>query len=611
MPESVGRLERAVADGLLAPDVAGRVTRWMTHPAYTAWSEPLGLLIERDDFEELTRLFWREIPFGTGGRRGVMGPLGTATINERTIAESAHGLAMYLQQAGHSQGRVVIAHDVRHRSSEFARLAATTLAADGLQVFLFDGFRATPTLSFAVRHLGCQAGIVISASHNPPSDNGFKAYWSHGGQVLPPHDAGIIASVAGAEEIPTLDYSEALADGRIELLSSDIDRDYLEAVLGTRKLSTGPLPAIYTPLHGVGIRTIPPVLQQAGFTDVVLFEPQAEPDGEFPTVPGQMPNPERPEVFEAAIEQARHDGAVLVLATDPDADRLGVAAPGADGLFHVLSGNQLGALLADHILRQHHQHEKPSPAPSYVVSTLVTTPLIGKIATHYGVTAITDLLVGFKHIARTIEDRGPEGFLYGCEESSGYLAGTYCRDKDGAGAALLVAELAAELHANHQSLWDRLEEIFTVHGRVAEFQYAVTAEGPSGQAQISATMQTLRQTPPAQLGQVTWDRVRDYETHEIRELPTNQSVADLPSPTGNLVIFEANHGPLQVTLAARPSGTEPKIKFYGFAWEDTPGTNRPPQKSVDDVLFSARAGLVTFLDQHLSPATHRSERADR
>lgn len=610
MTERVDRLVQAVADGLLASDVAERVTRWLTHPAYAAWSGKLNALVERDDFGELTRLFWREIPFGTGGRRGVMGPLGTATINERTIAESAHGLAIYLPQAGHEHGRVVIAHDVRHRSLEFARLAATTLAAHGLRVCLFDGFRATPTLSFAVRHLECVAGIVISASHNPPSDNGFKAYWSHGGQVLPPHDKGIISGVTAAESIPELDYATALADGRIELLGPEIDEAYREAVLATRRTTTRPLPAIYTPLHGVGTGTILPVLHQAGYTGVMLFEPQAEPDGDFPTVPDQLPNPERPEVFDLAIRQAQHDGAVLVMASDPDADRLGVAAPAADGNFHVLSGNQLGALLADHVLRHRRDDERHLQRKSYVVSTLVTTPLIEKIATHYGVTAVTDLLVGFKHIAGTIEDRGAGGFLFGCEESSGYLAGTYCRDKDGAGAALLVAELAAELHTENQSLWNRLEELYAIHGRVAEFQHAETAEGPSGQARISATMQALRHSPPTRLGQVSWNRVRDYETHEVRNMPDNQPIADLPSPTGNLVIFEADAGPIRVTLAARPSGTEPKIKFYGFAREMTPQPNGRPDPTVDDILGSVATGLVDFLDRQLSLPTDRETSAD-
>jgi phosphoglucomutase/phosphomannomutase len=592
-------LEQAVQASRIDGDVADRIRRWLLHPAYAEFSEDVAALIEADDIDELVRLFWREIPFGTGGRRGVMGSLGTATINARTIAESAHGLAEHLKDSGLSGGPVAVAYDTRHRSSEFARLTATTLAAHGFPVLEFDGFRATPTLSFAVGHLDCVAGVVISASHNPPSDNGFKAYWSHGGQVLPPHDAGIVDCVARSETIPTLDYDQAVADGRIKQLGPEIDLAYQQAVLATRLPASSPsrspanLPVLFTPLNGVGGQSIPPVLHAAGFSGVELFAEQAEPDGDFSSVPDHLPNPERFEVFGPAIAAARDAGHALVMASDPDADRLAVAAPDIAGNWQVLTGNQLAAILLDHILRH-----RSLPANAYALSTLVTTPMIGVLCRSHGVEAVDDLLVGFKHISREIESRGPAGFVFGCEESIGYLAGTYCRDKDAAGAALLVADIALELHGNQQTLWHRLDEIFDRHGRVDEFQHAVYAHGPAGRDRIESLMRALRDAPPLSIGGHHWQRVRDYDRHEIRRMPENSSIQPLPNPSSNLLVFESDPVPTVeiqhplVTLAARPSGTEPKIKFYGFARQPRPGQGDTHQAIVD-----LQEGLARFLDE--------------
>ena len=595
-------LEQAVEASRIDRDVADRVRRWLLRPAYAEFAGGVAALIEADDIDELVRLFWREIPFGTGGRRGVMASLGTATINARTIAESAHGLAEHLKDSGLAGGQVAVAHDTRHRSSEFARLTATTLAAHGFAVLEFDGFRATPTLSFTVRHLDCVAGVVISASHNPPSDNGFKAYWTHGGQVLPPHDSGIVDCVTRSETIPTLDYDQAFADGRIRRLDPEIDHAYQQAVLATRlpaSTSAGPvpsdLPALFTPLNGVGGRSILPVLHTAGFIGVAMFAEQAEPDGDFASVPDQLPNPERFEVFGPAIAAARAAGQVLVMASDPDADRLAVAAPDTAGNWQVITGNQLAAILLDHILRH-----RRLPPDAYALSTLVTTPMIGVLCRAFGVQPIDDLLVGFKHISREIEDRGPAGFVFGCEESIGYLAGTYCRDKDAAGAALLVADIALELHGNRQTLWHRLDEIFDRHGRIDEFQHAVSAHGPTGRDRIESVMHSLRHEPPASIGGHHWQRVRDYDRHEVRRLPGNSSIESLPAPSSNLLVFESlgdstteTNSPV-VTLAARPSGTEPKIKFYGFARQSQPGRG-DTRKAIADL----RDGLDHFLEEHL------------
>ena len=598
MQSSAARLEQAVADGRIDPEVAGRIRRWLTDPALDEFSGAVAALLDADDTDQLVRLFWEDIPFGTGGRRGGMGPLGTATINSRTIAESAHGLARHLQDTGHTGGRIAVAHDTRNRSVEFARLVSTTLAAHGFEVLEFDGHRATPTLSFTVRHLACVAGVVISASHNPPSDNGFKAYWSHGGQVLPPHDSGIVECVACSTEIPTMAYDQAIQDGHITRLGPEIDQAYRQAVLAIRRPAAdlqahdpATLSALYTPLCGVGASSVLPVLHEAGFVGVELFEPQAAPDGNFTAVPDQLPNPERPEVFGPAIAAADQNGQVLVLATDPDADRLAVAAPDPDGVWRVMTGNQLAVILLDHLLRQHDW-----PPEAYVLTTLVTTPLLGVLCRGHGVQAVDDLPVGFKHIAGEIQQRGPEGFVFGCEESIGFQAGTYCRDKDAAVAALLVADVALELHAENRTIWHRLDDIFSQHGRVNEFQHSVFAHGPSGRKQIDQAMGSLRHQPPASTGGHSWSRVRDYQSHEIRSLPDNRTAQPLPAPSTNLLVFESNpvHSPM-ITLAVRPSGTEPKIKFYGFARQLEPG-DADTREAIDQLEH----GLVELLQTLIS-----------
>ena len=597
--DATRRLDLAVADGSLVPGTAERVRRWLTDPDYAGYAARVTALVLDESFDELERLFWQVLPFGTGGRRGAMAELGTSTINPRTIAESAHGLAVYLNRLRGPGGRVAVAWDTRHRSEEFARLAAATLVAHGLHVLFFDGFRATPELSFAVRELDCDAGIVISASHNPPADNGIKIYWTHGGQVLPPHDAEIIEAVGTAATIPAGDFDAARDSDRLTILEDDFDSMYYEAVLRTGFSDARQLDAIYTPLHGVGTRSILPVLERAGFDGVRLFEPQASPDGSFPNVPDQLPNPERPEVFGPAIDEARRSGAALVLASDPDGDRLGVAARDRNGDFHVLTGNQLGTLLADHVLEKRRERGDLTP-DHYVLETLVTTPLIATLARHHGVRAIDDLLVGFKHVARTIEELGPGGFVFAAEESLGYLAGTYCRDKDGAGAALLIAEAAAELDADGRSLFDRLDDLYQAHGCVAEFQHAVVAEGAEGQARIARLMQALRDDPPADLDGIPLDRVRDYHRHEIRGLPGNRPTAPLATPDGDLLIFETDHDGARISLAARPSGTEPKIKFYGFV-DETPGDGELDhrRRHTEQQLARVRSGLETFLVEHL------------
>ena len=563
-------VDSAARAGKLADSSAQNLRRWMVEPQYAPYREQIHSLVAAGQWERLDLLFFEVIPFGTGGRRGAMADLGSATINVRTVAESAQGLAAYLKlQKGGQGGSAVVACDTRNRSAEFARLTATTLAANGLQVHFFAGHRSTPALSFAVRHLNADVGVMITASHNPPGDNGFKAYWSNGGQVLPPHDKGIIEQVYAATEIPTIDFDQAVAEGKIAILGPEIDLKYIEAVAALSLSSERRVSILFTPMHGVGETNVYATLAAARFRDVEIYAPHREPNGNFPNVPDHFPNPERPQVFDAPIAHARETAADLVMASDPDSDRLGVAVKEQGGEFRILTGNQVGALCADYVLRRR-SAAGTLDEQSYIIETMVTTPLIAAIARRHKVRCIDNLLVGFKYIGQTMDREGPESFLFGAEESLGYLAGSYARDKDAAVGALFIAELAAELKAEGRTLLDRLDELYVEHGYFLEGQRSESCPGPSGKQQISAIMAAFRSAPPAELAGVSIAEARDYKLNEVRALPENRKKADLPDPTGDLLFFDSAAGEFRCSIAVRPSGTEPKIKFYFFASADVP-----------------------------------------
>ncbi len=606
---AVERVRDAVREKKLSASAGDNLTRWLTEPQYEIYHARLEGMVEAGRFEELDLLFWEVIPFGTGGRRGVMSEFGSATINERTIAESADGMARYLQKSrgGKAGGTAVVAHDTRNRSREFAELSASIFAARGLKVFLFEDYRSTPALSFAVRHLKCDIGVMISASHNPPADNGFKAYWSDGAQVLPPHDAGIIQCVYESAHIPRADLAAAIQAGQIEIVGEAIDHVFIETILMHSLSDKRKIKGLFTPLHGVGGTSVFPVLKQVGFDGITLFEPQSKPDGNFPNVPDHLPNPERPEVFGPAIEEAKTTGAELILASDPDADRLGVVAKTNAGEFVPLTGNQVGVLLTDYILRKR-DALGTIPNGGYVVETLVTTPLIEAVAKSHGVKAVSDLLVGFKYIAQTMEQLGPEKFLFGAEESLGYLTGKYCRDKDASVAALYIAELAAELRTEDKSLVDRLNEIYVEQGAYYwESQISHACKGPTGQEQMLGLLNAFRNTPPKNWGDGVLTRVHDYAKgiNEVRELPANQKVAGLPQPVSNLLIFEADGGDCRFKVAVRPSGTEPKIKFYLFTKAACDSMSKLPavKQQAAKATESLKLGLQKWIENQLPPAT--------
>jgi phosphoglucomutase len=588
------RVEGAEREGRLSTSAAVNMRRWLTEPPFAVYRPKLIVDIDAGRWDVLDDAFYAVLEFGTGGRRGKMYPVGTNVLNDRTIGESARGLADYLtaRKGANAPRSCVIARDTRHNSPEFAERCAGVLAAAGFKVYLFPEPRSTPLLSFAVRHLGCDAGIMITASHNPPSDNGFKCYAATGGQVVPPDDSGIIACVKAASdrEIPEEPLDKAMKEGRVVLVGSELDDAYLAAVCGESVGRARELSIVYTPMHGVGETSVAAALIRAGFKRVNILASQRTPDGDFPNVPGHVSNPEIPKTLEASIIEAQATGADLVLASDPDADRIGVAVPvtgDPKGPWTTIDGNLIGALLTAFVIEQTKAQGRLRP-DQYVITTLVTSRMAGALAERSGIRVVDDLLVGFKWIGQRIDQLGPSDFLLGFEESHGYLKGTHCRDKDAAVAALLFAELAAELKARGQTVLEYLDNLFLTVGHYGDKLINKTLEGREGAAQIEKLMAAFREQPPKSIGGVRLTEVYDYETHEVRSLGSPGGTSPLPEPSGDMLIFHTSAPGTR--FAVRPSGTEPKIKFYLFARTDTAGLARGTQ------LESAKAKTATQLD---------------
>ncbi len=560
----VSRVEEAGRARHLTAGAVENIRNWLTEPRYAEYLDLLAEHIRGNQWKALDDAFWTVIPFGTGGRRGRMYPIGSNAINDRTMGESAQGLASYVREqavAGTPLG-CAVAYDTRHRSRHFAELIAEVMVANGFRVYFLDGYRSTPELSFAVRHNHCACGVMVTASHNPPSDNAVKAYWSTGGQLLPPHDKRVIERVMSTDRIERVPFAEALAEGRIVACQAEVDAAYQVAVLAQSRPGPRELRILYSPMHGVGAASVVPVLKAAGFAEVEVFAPHAAPDGDFPNVPDHVANPENPATFDALIERAEASGADLILSTDPDADRLGCAAPLVPGgPWRTFTGNQIGALLAEGLLAARKAEGNLGPR-QYLVKTLVTTELIRRIGDSYGVRTIGDLQVGFKWIGGVIDREGPEGFLLGLEESHGYLVGSYARDKDATVAALLLAELAAQVRSRGQTLHQQLEALYWQHGCHVERTTSLTMPGSEGMDRMKRLMAALRSAPPRQLGGLAVRQIRDYARQRVLVPGGGESV--LEGPPGDLLMFDlAEEGNC---VAVRPSGTEPKVKFYCFAF---------------------------------------------
>lgn len=559
-------VEDAGDAGKLTPSAVEHIKAWLTEPRYADYVPQVIAHIRDGQWQQLDDVFWTIIPFGTGGRRGRMYPIGSNAINDRTIGESAQGLATYVKETlGESDSfSCAIAYDTRHRSREFAELCASIMVANGFQVFFLDGYRSTPELSFTVREKKCSCGIMITASHNPPSDNAVKVYWSTGGQLLPPHDTGVIQKVMEVDQVLRVPFQEALEQGKVVYCQEEMDSAFITNLKAQALAGPRDIKILYTPLHGVGGSAVLPALQADGFPSVEVYQPHAEPNGDFPNVPKNVANPENPAVFEAPIAYAQKEGFELILATDPDCDRLGCASPvGSDpaGEWTTFTGNQIGVLLAEYILSARKAAGSLSPE-HYVIETLVTTQMTRRIADDYGVKTFGDLLVGFKHIAGTMDEQGPDKFVFGTEESHGYLVGQYCRDKDGAVAAMLLSELAAKCKQEGKSLAEKLDSLYWQYGYHAEHTLSVTMPGSEGMSRMKEVMSRMRSEPPSSLGGIAVKQSRDYL--QQTRTPTGGSPEPLSGPKGDLVILDLEEEGNYV--AVRPSGTEPKIKFYQFVY---------------------------------------------
>ena len=588
----IEQLEAAGREGKLSPGAINNIRTWLTEPYLAEYAPQVAQHISAGRWKELDDAFWTVIPFGTGGRRGRMYPIGCNAINDRTIGESAQGLADYVKtQVKTDSLACAVAYDTRHRSRHFAELCGEIMAAAGFTVYFLEGFRSTPELSFAVRYKKCDCGIMITASHNPPSDNAVKVYWSTGGQLLTPHDEGCIRYMQEVTDIRRIPFADGLSSSKIIICQREIDAAYISAVLQQSIAGPRDLKIIYSPLHGVGASAVCPVLNGAGFKNVEVFLPHATPDGDFPNVPNHIANPENVAVFDAIIERAKSIGADLILATDPDCDRLGCAVPKSlapDAPWVTLTGNQIGSLLTEFLL-SFLKVAGHLTSGHYIIKTLVTTELMRRIADHYGAQTYGNLLVGFKYIGGEMDYRGPERFVLGAEESYGFLVGDHVRDKDAAVASMLLAELAARAKAEGETLYEKLDDLYRLHGCHAESQFNLQMPGEKGMEDMAALMAKFRDSPPKTIAGLKMIQMRDYLSRKI-STPDGGS-KPLDGPKGDLVIFDLEDGNY---VAVRPSDTEPKVKIYMFAYD-------PPEASAANLaaVKSAQAKRLKVMEADL------------
>lgn len=518
------------------------------------------------DEAEIEDRFYRQLEFGTGGLRGVIGA-GTNRMNIYTVRQATQGLANYiLSQNGQEKG-VAIAFDSRIMSPEFAKEAALCLNANGIKAYLFESLRPTPELSFALRQLGCIAGIVITASHNPREYNGYKVYWEDGAQITPPHDKNILAEVAKVTEfsmVKTMEEQAAKDAGLLTTIGSEIDDLYMEELKKQSihpeviKAMAGDIKIVYTPLHGTGNLPVRRVLKELGFENVYVVPEQELPDGNFPTV--AYPNPESPKAFELALKLAKEVDADIVLATDPDADRLGVYCKDTkSGEYVTFTGNMSGMLIAEYILRERTATGTMPENPA-LVETIVTTDMAKAIAKEYGV-ALIEVLTGFKYIGEQIkwfEEKGTHNYVFGLEESYGCLAGTYARDKDACVAVMMLCEVASWCKSKNMTLWDAMVQMYEKYGYYKEGLETMTLKGINGAQEIADMMTKMRENPPKELAGLKVLAVRDYKEDKRTDLGTNE-VTKTGLPNSNVLYYELAGNSW---CCVRPSGTEPKIKFY-------------------------------------------------
>ena len=565
--------------------------QWLSNPYFDeATKEELKNIAEDDN--EIKERFYMDLEFGTAGLRGIIGA-GTNRMNIYVVRRATQGLANYIAKVDKKSQGVAIAYDSRHMSPEFAEEAALCLAANGIKAYIFESLRPTPELSFAVRHLGCVAGINVTASHNPPEYNGYKVYWEDGAQITPPHDSGIMGEVKSISDwntVKTMDKAEAEKAGLFQVIGKEVDDAYMAELkkqvlhMDAIKAEGKNLKVVYTPLHGTGNIPARRILKELGFENVYVVKEQELPDGDFPTV--SYPNPEAAEAFELGLKLAKEVDADLVLATDPDADRLGVRVKDKNGEYHDLTGNMSGCLLANYEISQKKAINGSLPEDGALIKTIVTTNLADAIAKGYGVKLI-EVLTGFKFIGQQIlgfEQSGKGSYLFGFEESYGCLIGTYARDKDAIVATMALCEAAAYYKTQGKTLWDAMIEMYEQFGYYKDVIQSVTMKGIEGLQKIQEIMNSLRQNPPAEFAGHKVVAVRDYKADTITDVITG-AVKPTGLPNSNVLYYELTD---DAWVCVRPSGTEPKVKFY----YGVKGTSLADADEKSDIMGKAVLDMV-------------------
>ena len=536
-------------------NILDKVNEWLT-PTFDQKTQDEIKEMMTSSPKNLEESFYKNLEFGTGGMRGIMG-VGTNRINKYTLGKNTQGLSDYLKKSfSGEQLKVAIAYDCRHNSDTLAKVVADVFSANGIQVYLFSEMRPTPELSFAVKHLNCHAGIVLTASHNPPEYNGYKVYWQDGGQIVPPNDVEIV------QEIENLNYSEIKFDANeslIEYIDVAVDEAFAKSTVDNASFNTSAearknLKIAYTSLHGTSIKMVPKVLEKAGYTDVNIVPEQAEPNGNFPTV--VSPNPEEPEALTMALDLANKINADIVFGTDPDSDRLGVAVRNNIGEMQLLNGNQTMVVMTQYLLEQWQKARKIN-GKQFIGSTIVSTPMMLELASAYNVECKVGL-TGFKWIAKFIHDFPELEFIGGGEESFGYMVGDAVRDKDAVGAILLMCEIAAQAKEKGSSVYKELEQLYIDYGFYKEHLISITKKGIEGANQIKQMMVDMRENPVSEINGQRVIMVEDYQNSTARNLLTNETEM-LFIPKSDVLIYYLDDGS---KICARPSGTEPKIKFY-------------------------------------------------
>ncbi len=539
----------------IKPEILAKANAWLSDTFDKETQHEVASLISGNPVE-LEESFYKNATFGTGGMRGIMG-VGPNRINKYTLGKNTQGISNYLKREFQGEGlKAVIAFDCRNNSKQLAQVVANVFSANGIKVFLFSDLRSTPELSFAVKYLNCHCGIVLTASHNPPEYNGYKVYWQDGGQLVPPQDSNII------EEIENLEYSEIKFEANknlIEFIDSEIDNAFIEASVKNGSFDTSgsakkDIKIVFTSLHGTASTVNPQVLEKAGYTNVFLVKEQAEPNGNFPTV--KSPNPEEPEALEMALKLAEEKNAEIVIGTDPDGDRLGVAVRDLNNNMILLNGNQTMVVMTWFLLEQWKKQGKLDN-DSFVASTIVSTPILKNISESYGA-QYYEVLTGFKWIAKLIKDHPELNFVGGGEESFGFMVGDFVRDKDAATSTLLACEIAAQMKENGSSFYKKLLEIYTEHGLYREELISLVKKGMDGEMQIKQMMIDFRENPLTEIDGEKVVLIEDYQASTSKNIQ-DHTQNNIDFPKSNVLIYYTEEG---TKIAARPSGTEPKIKFY-------------------------------------------------